>query len=127
MLDFIFFKIIYPIFWKQIDALLDHYRLAQVHSIDNTPAGLVYIDVTKEYSPGTELLIYSTSTHIFDPDDPQRFLGALEKVVGTARVVQGSRAIMTRINGKLELGLLVKSANSDESVFSSFKERLWTK
>lgn len=125
MLDFIFFNIIYPIFHVQLDKILCKYRLAQVKSIDNTSDGLVYLEVTKCYKPDTELLIYSSTTHIFDPDDSTNFLGSLEKVAGTARVVSEhsgcSRAIMTRIDKPLQLGLLVKSVDSAEFAFRSFK------
>lgn len=125
MLDFIFFSIIYPIFRNQFDKLLTKYRLAQIHSIDNTPAGLVYVDITKNYPVDTELQIYKATTHIFDPDTHD-FLGALEKIIGTARVVSShnnncSRAVMTRINAKLEAGLLVKSVDSQEFALKSFR------
>lgn len=126
MLDFIFFNIIYPIFRIQINKILDQYRLAQVRSVDNTPNGLVYIELTKCYEPETKLLIYSATTHIFDPDDPEEFLGSLEEVAGTARVVSKhsgcSRAVVTRMNRSLRAGLLVKAIDSKEFAFRSFKK-----
>jgi hypothetical protein len=130
MLDFVFFKVIYPLFASQIDELLDRYRLAQLKSVDIQKSGEVYVSVNKAYSVGTELMIYTAGQHEQDP--PYGYLGAVETVYGIAEVIEEcsdqSIAIMTRIDKLLAPGLLVKSIDfSVESILKSFKENKWIK
>lgn len=113
--DFIFFKVLIPLFRNQIKKILDTYRLCQVYAIEINPSGEEFVVVTKEYPNGANLQLYAPEKALYDPETLQ-YLGCFEEIYATARVIRSeygcSRAIITHKKKELKHGLLVKNPYS---------------
>lgn len=115
--DFIFFRIFYPLFKRQIDCVVDSYRLGQVHSVEYDK-GLVYVRVTKNYPVDSEVTIYNTLEPIYDPEIG--YLGTVEDVYAYGKVIENqyqfSKIILTKQKKEVKPALLVKSSNNKEFI-----------
>ena len=109
--DFIFWKILYPIFQQQFDQLIDDYRMSQVYSIDIDSSGLIYVKLNKSYPLGSQIIIYKPSQELYS-EDSREFLGILEEVYAYGKVVECSKyfskILILKQEKEIVLGLFAK-------------------
>lgn len=122
--DFVFMKILYPLFGEQIDAYLECHRLAQVKSIQITQEGLVKIRVNKSYPLGAYITVFMFGNEIHDPDTDE-YLGCLEHVYARGKVIESypneSKVLLIQQEKEFSVGYLVKADGSQEYATSTMR------
>lgn len=119
--DKIFFYFLYPLFWRQIDAILDKYRLAQVQSYEIKKNGIVLVRVNKQYRLGTLIILYKIGKPIYDGEE---YLGHIEDVHAYGKVIEiapGESVVLLTSQHKAIAPALIAKADPDEFGLETFR------
>ena len=109
--DFMFNKVLYPLFRKQIDRKLNSIKTGFVKSFYVTEKGLTHVHVDKLYPLASKVTLYKETKPLYDPDTNE-YLGMLEEEYASGYVTEiqsdCSHILLNNQKKSLELGLLSK-------------------
>lgn len=111
--NFVFEKILYPVFRKQFNRFIEEKRLGQVLKSENLN-GEVRVTVNKIFKKNVSVTIYAVGKTAHDPEFKDHILCNLEDVYAYGRVVEVHEdlnqcvVLLTYIKLPVPVGALVK-------------------